>query len=170
MSTELREISIRGRLAIALHCFASACQSRGLLDHPEVQLLIDQMWKAVGPEGANFPKWDETKPLLVCVGLGDEFPPDFLAFLEAKGVDKTEFRSFVGNVVEIVFSNAYGASNNDRTLNFLTAAVELAHRWDCQCPDPKRFVTSRWADKHGWGNILSKEELADWRRSPEPSS
>ena len=163
----VRAISIRGRLAIGLRCFASACKSRGLLDHPEVQLFLDHMWRLIGPEGANFPEWERANPLLTHTGLGYETPPCFLAFLASNEVTEADFRELLTNVVEVVYWNAYTKADNDKTLEFLTAAIECARRWGGKCPDPKLFEKSRWTDRHGWGNNLSAAEVYEWRCSEE---
>lgn len=163
----VRQISIRGRLAIGLHCFASACKCRGLLEHPEIQLFLDHMWRLIGPDGANFVEWEQANPLLVNTGLGYETPPGFSAFLASKSVTEVDFRELLSNLVEVVYWNAYGATDNGKTLEYLMATVESACRWGGKCPEPNRFEKSRWADKYGWGNNLSATELAEWRCSAE---
>jgi hypothetical protein len=160
------KISIRGRLAIGLHCFTTACQSRGLLDHSEIQRFLDHMWQLVSPDVKRFAELQESDPLLVNIGFGDEFPQVFLDFLKSKHVGEGDFRILLGNVVEIVFVNYYGASNNSQTLKYLMTVVEYSRRLDGKCPDPTLFAHSRWADKSGWGSDLSAETLAEWRRFP----
>jgi len=166
---KVRAISISGRLAIALHCFASACQNRNLLDHPEIQLFLSHMWRLIGTDSESFAKWEATNTRLVHVGLGDAFPPDFLAFLDAKRITETDFRALLANLVEVVYHNAYGAPDNKGTLRFLENAVDCAKQLGGQCPDPTRFAKSRWTDCHGWGERLSAEELAEWRFPSEES-
>jgi hypothetical protein len=164
----VHEISIRGRLAIGLHCFTTACQRRGLVEHPEIQLFLDQMWQLVALQGTGFAKWERANPLLIHAGLGDDFPPGFTPFLASKGVDNTEFRELLANLVEVVYDGAYGAANNQKTLDFLMTVVEHARKWGGRCPEPMRFAKSRWTDRGGWGHDISVAELEEWRYSAEP--
>jgi hypothetical protein len=157
------ELSIRGRLAIALHCFESACDAHGLATHPEIRTFLAHMWRLLGPDTGPFPEWEKASPPLVHVGLGCDFPDGFVSFLQSRGVSEDDFRRLLSSTVEVVYSNAYGAADQSETLVHLEGAVRSAEKLGGRCPDPRRFAGSRWADCHGWGKKLSAEELATWR-------
>lgn len=161
----VRGISIRGRLAIALRCFASACKNHGLDDGIETKQFLDHMWKFIGPDEIQFPDWERAAPALVHVGLGDPFPADLTAILRDQGIDEVEFRRLVSNLVEIVYDGAYTRTDKKATMNFLLATVELSQHWGGRCPKLRRFAESRWAENWGWGNVIPSGELVYWRHS-----
>ena len=89
---EYRDLSLTGRLAVALHGFDRYCRAVGL-EAQEVSDLLDYLWRwplIEGPE--QFSAWESNRPILVEYGLGAELP-ETLAKRLLVTVDPDQFHS-----------------------------------------------------------------------------
>lgn len=161
---DLAPLSLRARLAIALRLFAGYCERRGL-DHPEVGVYLDYLWRFIGMGGSAeaFGQWTADEPALVGTGLGWEYPPEFEALLAARGVPEQEFRQAVCCTTEVLYGSLYAAADESGSRGHVSRLVALVGPLGVAIPDTRPFLKSRWGDGHGWGALLSTEELAAWR-------
>ena len=161
---DVSALSLRARLAVALHLFRGYCDRRGV-DHPEIRRYLDHLWDFIELYGdaEAFGRWVEQEPPLTHTGLGDPFPPGFAGALAAAGVPEGEFRRALGSCTEVLYTSLYAAAGEGWSRRYLyelaRAVVPLGAAW----PDLGRFAGSRWADDQGWGNRPSPQEVARWR-------
>jgi hypothetical protein len=138
------------------------------LDNAEVVAYLDYMWRFLVVEaGVGFDEWVSSEPALMSAGLGDDFAPDFEAFLAARGVPEAEFRQALCCTTEVLYGSMYAAADEQGSRLFLTELAELAAPFGVALPHMRPFVGSRWSDGHGWGACPSPEELAAWRGEPD---
>jgi hypothetical protein len=157
------ELSIRGRLAVALHLFADYCERRGL-DHPAIPAFADYLWRFIGLQNPEaFGIWESERPPLVDAGLGWEYPPGFEELLASRGVPEREFRSTLCHTTEVLYGSMYGAADAHGSLQNLGKLADTVTQFGVSWPDVQRFAGSRWSDRWGWGEPLSPEDLAGWR-------
>jgi hypothetical protein len=134
------------------------------LDHPEIKAYIEHLWKFMmldGPEA--FRRWEADEPSLVVTGLGWEYPRGFEDYLREHAVPAGEFRWALENTAEVVYGSLYGAADNPGSRRHLAELADLVAPLEVPWPDIRRFAESRWADRGGWGRVLSADELASWR-------
>jgi hypothetical protein len=164
---DVKPLSQRARLAIALHLFRGYCSRRGLA-HPEIDRLLAHLWEAVGfwTDGEAFGRWVKREPPLVYAGLGDPYPTGFEEALRSAAVPAAEFQDALSATTEVLYISMYGAADEERSRQFLYELATTATAWGVEWPDIRRFAGSRWADGHGWGNRLTVQELAEWRLEP----
>lgn len=166
--SDISALSLRARLALALRLFAGYCDRRGLV-HPEISAYLDHLWRflAVGNAGEGFEEWISDRTPLLFAGLGDEYPPDFEAFLAARTVSEREFRQALGCTTEVLYGSMYAAADEPGSREFLGELAKLVAAFGVEFPDTRPFLGSRWSDGHGWGAQPTPEELITWR-APSP--
>jgi hypothetical protein len=155
-------LSLRARLAVALHLFRGYCECRGL-QHVEIDRYLTYLWEFVGSSADT-----GREPELIHVGLGDPFPLDFLEAMASAGVRESEFRQALELSTEVLYINMHGATNESRTREFLAGLAAVVVPLRVQWPDLSVFNGSRWSDAGGWGNRLSVDELARWKTAKPP--
>jgi hypothetical protein len=162
----VRPLSLRARIAIALHLFRGYCHRRGL-NHPEIDRFVEHLWEFIGlPDGGRgFPSWEKREPPLALVGLGDDFPPGFDSLLRAAGVSAAEFRHVLSCTTEVLYSSMYAAADEEGSLRYLLELASVAESVGVEWPHMDCFGGSHWFDGHGWGQRPSPQELAEWRRA-----
>lgn len=159
-------MSLRARIAIALHLFRGYCNRRNLY-HPEIDRFVEHLWEflALPAGGGGFDTWKNREPELTFVGLGDDYPSEFETFLTDAGVSLTEFRHVLGYTAEVLYSTMYGAADEKRSRKDLSELAAIAETFGVEWPDMSCFSESKWSDCHGWGNRPSEQELTNWRRA-----
>jgi hypothetical protein len=161
---EVSDLSIRGRLAIALCCFQLYCRVREL-SHPEIDAFADYMWEFMVLHGDNtFSEWEERQPVLVSVGLGDEYPVDFRTFLTSSGVSEGDFRLLLENITEIVFCSAYAATDDAESRAFLAGVILAVGQYGVRPPSPSLFGATLWKDAYGWGEPVPLATILEWKQ------
>lgn len=154
------KLSLSARIAVALHCFERYCRAKRLR-HPMIDAFLDHMWEL--PCITSFPAWESRRCELVKVGLGDPFPREILDLLQTAGVSEKEFRQLIEGSVEIIYTSAYGKSDDAGSLRFLDRVLQITASAGVPPPPPRLFLSSLFADCHGWGIKLSPEQRDDWR-------
>jgi hypothetical protein len=159
-------LSLKARLAIALHLLGGYCQRRGL-EHPDITIFIDYLWRFIAITGAaEFEAWEAARePPLLATALGSDFPPGFQEFLSGRGVRASEFRTIIMYTAEIVFDNLCSATDEVRSRAYLNKVALIADRHGVAWPDVSVFAQSRWADGHGWGRADIPIRLETWRNA-----
>jgi hypothetical protein len=167
-SDDYAKLSLTAKLALGLHCFAGYCRVRKI-DHPAITAFLDDLWEfPIISNPVQFGKWQESHPTLVAVALGDDYPIEFEEFLVENLVSPVEFRDLLANVVEIIFSSFYVASDNGVALQFLDSVLTIVRKHGVISPPKERFAASRFCDRHGWGQPLTPLERDIWRAEEPP--
>lgn len=160
---EYSRLSLNARLAVALHCFENYCRVHGLRSSA-IDAFLDYMWEHPCIASPNeFTAWERARIPLVSVGLGDPFPPDVEQVLQQAGVSPKEFRELLENTVEIVFGSFYGAADDQGSIRHLEAVLSIATASAIVPPSAAMFAQSLFADRHGWGQQLSRPLRDAWR-------
>jgi hypothetical protein len=160
--SELAALSMRARLAIALHLFAGYC-GRRRLNHPDVESFVEHLWRFMGLKGGeDFERWEFGRPPLIDAGMGWEYPPGFEAFLAARGIPQAEFRRVLECTTELLYGSMYGAADNAGSLQYLEELAGVGALVGVVWPDLAAFAGSGWVGD-GWGQPLSPEQLSRWR-------
>jgi hypothetical protein len=159
-------LSLRARIAIALHLFRGYCNRRGL-DHLEIDRFVEHRWEFITlPDGGGwFDDWKKREPPLTYVGLGVDFPPEFDAVLGAASVCAAEFRQVLSCTTEVLYSTMYGAADEQGSRRYLSELASVAESVGVEWPEMSCFAGSKWSDCHGWGKRPSEQELAEWRHA-----
>jgi hypothetical protein len=159
-------LSLSARIAIALLLFRDYCNHRDLY-HAEIDRFADYLWDfiALPSDGSMFDQWVQREPLLVAVGLGDDFPLEFNDLLNTANVSIDEFRQVLGCTTEVLFSSMYAAADETGSRQYLLELAQITESVGGKWPDLNCFIESRWSDRHGWGMPLSEQELVRWRHS-----
>jgi hypothetical protein len=157
-------LSLSARLAIALRLCEAYCERRGLA-HPEIAAYLEYLWRFLGlPESSQaFNEWETDEPVLVSVGLGDSFPPEFEEFLTQHAVSHREFRKVLSWTTEVLYGSMYAKANWLGSYCYVRRLIKLVARLGVPLPDICVYSASRWVHCQGWGARLSPEELAGWR-------
>jgi len=127
--------------------------------------FLDYMWEwplMMTPD--FFGDWESKATDLVQAGLGDPFPSDVEPVLAQQGIAPSEFRALVAGTVEIIWGSFYAASDNKGSLRDLANVIATCRQRGVQPPPIDVFEKSRFADKHGWGHVLTIEERNAWRQ------
>jgi hypothetical protein len=157
---DYRTLSLPARLAVGIHCFERYCNAKGLR-HPMISDFINHMWEL--PCAKSFTKWESQACEFVHVGLGDPFPPEIVDLLRTVTVTEEEFRGLVESVVEIIYSSAYGASDDARSLKYLGRVLFITASVGVTPPPARSFLISLFDVRHGWGPRLEANERDIWR-------
>lgn len=128
---------------------------------PSLTKFFDHMWAL--PVADSFPDWEEDNEELVAYGLGDPLPPEISPLLRAAQVPEELFLNLVGATIEIVYSSAYGASDDSGSLKYLHEVLCITSAAGVTPPPARLFLDSLFADKHGWGNRISLQQRDQWR-------
>lgn len=164
---DYRTLSLSARLAVGLHCFERYCQARGLR-HDSIDTFLDHMWNL--PCTRFFPEWEKGNCDLVNVGLGGSVARELLDLLAARSITEAEFRRLVECVVEIVYSSAYGASDDVGSLKYLDQVFSITGVVGVAPPPTQLFLISRFGEQHGWGTLLNRAQRDAWRsKAYEPT-
>lgn len=165
-SRNLRRLSLRARIAIALHLFRGYC-NRHSLDDPEIDRFLEHLWEfiALPVDGSEFEPWRKREPPLTYVGLGDDSPSDFDSVLRMAGVSAGEFRQVLAFTTEVLYSSMYAAADEEGSRRYLSELARVAESIAAEWPDMTCFAGSKWTDGHGWGKPPSEQELAEWRQA-----
>ena len=130
---------------------------------PEIDAFLDDLWEFPIIDHHRWDEWEKRHPALVNTALGDPWPAGFEEFLNARGMSAKEFRSLIGDVVEIVFSSFYGAADDVSSLKFLSRVLNTAEVAGVHLPSLEVFGGSRFVDRGGWGKQLTLAERNAWR-------
>lgn len=161
----IRQLSLLARVAVALRLLSIYCERRGLA-HLEVDRFVDHQWRFLTvPVSETVRTWEDSTPPLTATALGYEFPPEFEEFLVRRNVPPNEFRSVLASTAEVLYGSMYGAANEPESRKHLLELASFIERFGIEMPSVNAFSPSRWADRDGWGNPLSIEEVAKWRDS-----
>lgn len=133
------------------------------LHHAEIDAFLDDLWEFPLIEEQQWNTWEKNHPSLVHNGLGDPLPSGFQVFLTSQGVDQEEFQRLIANVVEVVFSSFYGAADDASSWDYLKAVLKIADQTGISPPPLGVFLTSRFADRFGWGRKITPAERKEWR-------
>lgn len=161
-SSALRDMSLTARLAVALHCFEAFCNKMEMVN-PEIDALLDHLWEFPLVDRDHWDEWDGSHPALVEVGLGEPWPSGFEEMLIKRGIDPVQFRTLLGNLVEIIFHNFYVASDDNRSLRFLLDVITIVGRAGVRLHSLDVLMGSLFADRGGWGQRISRDERDHWR-------
>jgi hypothetical protein len=163
---DVRPLSLGARIAIALHLFRGYCNRRGL-NHPEMDRFVEHLWEfiALPVGGGGFEPWTRREPPLTRVGLGNDIPQDFDSVLRIAGVSPEEFRQVLACTTEVLYSSMYAAADEEGSRRYLSELGRVADLVGVEWPDMSCFAGSKWSDCHGWGQPLSAQQFAEWRRA-----
>lgn len=159
-ANDYRELSLRGRVAVALLCFERYCRAKGLR-HPMIDEFLDRMWEV--PCIESLPDWESRPCALVHAGLGDSFASEFADLFERDKRLEREFRELLESTVEIIYCSAYGKGDDEGSLRFLDEALGICAKAGVTPPPTQGFAGSLFAEREGWGKRLSTEERDEWR-------
>lgn len=167
----LSALSLRARLAVALICFELYVEKRDL-SWPELSQFIESMWEL--PCVSNFVTWDKTDlPLLRYVGLGDPIEkdfPEFTRYLNEKGVSTSEVSELIQCTTEIIYSSAYGATDDSGSQKFVEKIVDVCMQWGARLPPLGIFSISAFSENDGWSTPISTGQRDEWRNSIRTAS
>ncbi|MGC3991243.1 MAG: hypothetical protein QM796_16500 [Chthoniobacteraceae bacterium] len=157
-----RLLSIRARLAVALVCVERFCRISGL-EHPELAAFFVHLWEL--PVMDNFPVWDSRKDPLTEAGLGDPFSPAIISMISVAGVAEPTFRKLIESTVEIVYSSAYAATDDEGSLSQLEEVLRITSGAGVSAPSAQPFSSSTFAEREGWGTPLPRHTVEQWRHA-----
>lgn len=162
--SQYAKLSLRARLAIALSCLEQYIRKYNI-ESGELTQFINHMWEI--PCMSHFPAWGSTAPsLLRCVGLGDPIEGEFKglsSYLCQIGVSTEEVAKLIQLTTEIIYSSAYGASDDTGSLDFLKNLIAISERHGIRPPTATLFAESKFSDNHGWSYAVSVETRNAWR-------
>lgn len=152
----LDRLSIPARHGVGIISLAWYCD-RQQLTHPQIDAFIAHGFAMA--TATDLGVWDQQAPELVGVGLGSEMPAAVQAAVDESGA--TVFIQLLREVMEIAYSNIYGATT-DASKRHLLSALAIARAEHVLCPDFPQFLESRFDQRGGWGNPVSSAVLAAW--------
>lgn len=158
------KLSLPARLAVALHCFERYCRAKGLR-HILIDTLIERMWEL--PCARYFPDWEKPLPELIHIsfdiGEGRAFPTEIVDLLGSVGVAEREFGELLVCTVMIIYTSAYGKSDDPGSLEFLQRVFSVTSLAGVTPPPAEPFMQSLFAENYGWGVVLTAEQRDGWR-------
>jgi hypothetical protein len=160
IDSSYRPLSLPGRLAVALRCVEDYCALKALTA-PVLTKFFDHMWAL--PLTESFPDWDSGEDELVASGLGDPLPPEISPLLLAAQIPEELFQDLISSTVEIIYSSAYGASDDPGSLKYLHKVLRITSAEGVTPPPARLFLDSLFADRHGWGHRISLQQRDRWR-------
>ncbi|MFC4455268.1 hypothetical protein [Deinococcus sonorensis] len=159
------QLSIRARFVVGVLTFARYCDLHHLHDL-ELDAFIEHGFALA--TATDIPAWERHEPALVLVGLGYDYPDEFVPQDEDQRVILT---SWLQQVTEIAYADLYGATTQ-ASKQHLLAALAIAEEHGVQPPDLTAFLDSRWDQAGGWGEPVSPQVVTQWRalrfRTPPP--
>ena len=166
LATPYADVSLFGRLAVALRCFERYCAVTGILD-PGVSALVEHLWQLpVAMREGRFNEWFEARPPLFDFDPAERENKAVLQALPA-AVSPNEFTALVQSVVEVVFGSFYGASDDTGSQQELASVLRLVAARGVHPLAPSAVAGSRFADGQGWGAPIDDATLERWRTAPD---
>src|SRR5262245_59029382 len=109
---DVTALSLRARLALALHLFRAYCDRRRI-SHPEIDRFAEHLWEFIGLYGdpEAFGRWVKREPPLTQAGLGDPLPAAVAEALTEAGVTQGEFRRALECTSEVLYTSMYAAAS-----------------------------------------------------------
>ena len=157
------DLSLAGRLAVALHCFEDYCHALDL-QSPLITEFINHLWNWLNVNWECFDEWYYSGAILIAVADGGEYPPELETFLLGHSVDPLQFRRLVTSVADVIYISLFGGANDKRSLHALMSVVEIVKERGIEPPPAAYFKNSPFSDGSGCGNHLSPEEQKAWRQ------
>jgi hypothetical protein len=159
-----RPLSLPARLAVALRCVDDFCTVKALAA-PALTKFFDHMWSL--PVTESFPDWEEDNEELVAYGMGDPLPPEIALLLLKAQIPEELFLDLLSSTLVIVYSSAYGASDDAGSLRYLQRVLRITMAEGVTPPPVKLFLDSLFADRHGWGQRISLQQRDQWRAAAD---
>lgn len=159
----LRVLSLPAKLAIGLHCFTDYCRVMGL-QHIEIDKFVDDLWEYPVIIYHKWADWEDGHPGLYHAAYGETWPAGFESFLESKGVNPKEFRELIWDVVAIVSTSFYAASDNHASCLHLRKLIKSVAAAGVAPLSSRLFVESRFADRNGMGKNITAAQRNEWRQ------
>jgi hypothetical protein len=159
---DYQPLSIKARLAAALHAFTQVLRRTGLA-HSDVTALIDHLWSWPWREHDEFEEWIVFASPLLLPGLNAELTSDLAQECRRAGVAPVDLIQLLDSTAEIVYYGLYGAADNVRTLAYLATLETVASRYGVTLPPAALFAESPWSAHHGWGPRMLRIDVERWR-------
>jgi hypothetical protein len=160
---QVAELSLRGRLAIALHCLEAYSKNLGL-DHPALQRFIDYHWGYLVVDAAETRQSGNRENVeLLDIAMEFDYPDGFEDFLSSKGVDAEEFSLLLVSTYDIMDGSTFAATDNTGSLKDLATIFAIMEKHRVAIPTPSLFKSSPWKDNDGRGFALTPAAVKQWR-------
>ncbi len=155
ITTEFKQISIRGRLAFGMTCLEKLVITLNS-DHPLLQTIVfPKIWEFTSTEDLS--EWEENINNIdpVCV-LDDEVNSKLKELYNKLPKDIV---STIEEVITIGTANLYGGTNNNSpsTLEPLNSIIKTMIKLNVPLPDIRPFKKSSFSEFHGWGENRKRD-------------
>jgi hypothetical protein len=158
------QLSLTARLGVALWCFERFCVSNGLA-HPEISVFLEHLWRfPILPE-EDFAAWEGASPALVEAGLGQPLPTEVANLVRDRRLKPAAFHALLGDVVEIVWTSFYGATQDRSSLRHLGRVLRTCAAAGVGPPDATVFSVSLLVHRGGWGDLVTPQDCERWRQA-----
>lgn len=150
--SEVADLSLLARLAVAMHLFTGYCNQRELA-HREIDGFIEYLWRFFTVNGpGDLRAWEADRPPLIGTGLGCEYPSEFEEFLACRGVSVHEFRQILACTTEVLYGSMYAAADDAGSRQILGELSATVTPYGIEWPNLSIFASARWSERHGWGH------------------
>jgi hypothetical protein len=169
MISELKKISIRGRVAFAAVILENAFKLEGLFEKKEVILLMDKIWDFTSSNALD--EWDELIREITPYCLFDP-KEEFKGFSHFDLSIVFKMKEFYASMpqylvdlidcaISIGTDNLYGGTGDfsPSTLEPLVEFLELSQKHHVKIPPIEIFTRYSFSEERGWGIKIDRQEL-----------
>ena len=98
---------------------------------------------------------------MINYGLGDQANEEIQTLLSEYNIDEYRFRRIISGIVEILWGNFWGGSEDELSLQHLYEVIKFSQVENLPTLTPFKF--SRFSDGNGWGQKITAEDCEFWK-------
>lgn len=158
---QCKELSLTARMVIALIIFERYCKQKHI-ENSIIDNFCNHLWRWPLIDGPDqFEPWEQSRTVLINYGLGEQANEEIQGFLSEYNVDEYIFRQIISGIVEILWGNFWGGSEDELSLQSLHDVIRFTQVENLPTLTPFKF--SRFRDGGGWGQKITAEDCEFWK-------